>query len=105
MKSHFRRHPQGVTLQHCGGVRVFQQAAGTHYQLDVLAGLQEHFEESGQWFIKAVSGFARANDPHNAQARAQDFLLTYTRAPSDVRAKLEAMWEQAGLGGLPASEG
>ena len=78
-----------------------QGAASTYSQLGVLAGVQERFRESGEWLIKSLTAFQRANDPHYAQQAASNFLVAYGRASDDDMAKLRAMWEQAGLGPFP----
>ena len=73
----------------------------TYAQLGVLAGGQERLRESGEWLIKGLKVFRRANDPHYAQQAARDFLVIYGRASDDDKAELRRMWEQAGLGPLP----
>ncbi len=66
-----------------------------------IAGGQERFRESGEWLIKGLAAFRRANDPHQAQTVASNFLVFYGRASNDDKAALLTMWEQAGLGPFP----
>ncbi len=76
-------------------------SAITYGQLGVLAGVQERFRESGEWLVKSLKVFRRANDPHYAQHVVSNFLATYGRASDGDKAELRRMWEQAGLGPLP----
>ena len=80
-------------------------AAKTYGQLGILASLQERFEESGQWLMKCCAGFANCNDADNVQQAATNFMVLYRQAPPDARAKLAAMWREAGLGELPQTPG
>ena len=66
-----------------------------------LAGLQEHYEQAGQLLVKAILAFVTSNDLHSAQAVVNNFLILQKRAGIDVRSKLKAMWEEAGLGPFP----
>ena len=79
-------------------------AATTYGQLGILAGMQDHFEASGKWLIKCISTFARCNVPNAAKRNAENFMTNYANAPSEIQAKLKAMWEEAGLGALPEVE-
>jgi len=76
-------------------------AASTCGQLGILAGLQQHWPEAGRWLIKSIRTLAACNDPHSAQRNTRNFLLFYRQAPAADRAKLKAMWQEAGLGDLP----
>ena len=76
-------------------------SAITYGQLGVLAGVQERFRESGEWLIKSLTVFRRANDPHNARGAASVFLGSYERASDKDKVELRAMWEQAELGPFP----
>jgi tetratricopeptide (TPR) repeat protein len=76
-------------------------AASTYGQLGVLAGRQGHFIDSGQWLIKAIVGFRRAKDPHRVRQTVQNFLVIYRNAPAADQGRLEALWNEAGLGPFP----
>ena len=76
-------------------------AAITYGQLGILAGRQRHFIDSGQWLIKATVAFHRTADPHLVRQAAQNFLVTYRKAPAADQARLEALWNEAGLGPFP----
>lgn len=79
-------------------------AASTYGQLGIVAGLQERYEESGQWLIKCIVTLARCNDAHGAQRSASNFMVFHGQAPAEVQAKLAAMWRDAGLGDLARPE-
>jgi len=76
-------------------------AASTYGQMGNIAGRQGHFEESGKWLIKSLRVFIRSNDPENAKKARNYFIVTYKTASDEEKAKLKAMWEEAGLGPLP----
>jgi hypothetical protein len=56
--------------------------------------------DSGQWVIKATLAFRRARD-HNARQTVEDFLVNYRNAPAADQARVEALWNEAGLGPFP----
>lgn len=76
-------------------------AAQTYTQLGILAGLADNYLESGQWFVKGAATFIKTDDKHEAQRSTQNFMITFGRASSADKAKLRAMWGQAGLGEFP----
>ncbi|NJM11385.1 MAG: hypothetical protein HC889_05420 [Synechococcaceae cyanobacterium SM1_2_3] len=76
-------------------------AAITYLQFGVLAGLQDHFLESGRWLIRAIVTFIHQQDAHFAKMSVDNFLITYRKAPLDIQAQLRQLWEEAGLGVLP----
>lgn len=67
-----------------------------------MAGLQERFEESAQWLIKSIQAFLNTNDPDGAKRNSANFLVFCRSAPPELQPKLKGMWENAGLGALPA---
>ena len=78
-------------------------AATTYGQLGNLAALEGSFEESGAWFIRAISTFRQTNDEHLAQRNIRNFQITHKHAPGEDQQKLEAQWRDAGLGEFPTS--
>ena len=76
-------------------------AASTYGQLGLLAGQQGNFVESGQWLIKACVSFRLTSDPVLAQQTVHILLVFYKRASAADRAKLRALWSEAGLGPFP----
>jgi tetratricopeptide (TPR) repeat protein len=76
-------------------------AASTYGQLGLLAGQQGNFVESCQWLIKACMSFQRTADPALTAQTVGNFLIFYKRASPADRAKLEALWSEAGLGPFP----
>jgi tetratricopeptide (TPR) repeat protein len=78
-------------------------AAMTYGQLGILAGLQENYEEAEHWLIKSILAFLNCNSPEAAQLGAHNFIIFYKKATPDIRAKLKAMWQEAGLPKLPES--
>ncbi|MBI2838416.1 MAG: tetratricopeptide repeat protein [Acidobacteria bacterium] len=70
-------------------------------QLGILAGLQQQYEESARWLIKSALAFARCSDQHGVRQGGGNFLVMVKTAPVDIRAKLVAMWRDAGLGEFP----
>jgi tetratricopeptide (TPR) repeat protein len=73
----------------------------TYWQLGLSAAEQGNFVESGRWLIKALVSFQRTADPALAAQAVRDFLRSYKRASATDRAKLEALWSEAGLGPFP----
>jgi hypothetical protein len=57
--------------------------------------------DSGQWLIKAIVAFHRARDPHNMRRAVHEFLLPDKAAPAADQVKLEALWNEGGLGPFP----
>ena len=57
--------------------------------------------ESGQWLIKACVSFRLTSDPVLAQQTVHILLVFYKRASAADRAKLRALWSEAGLGPFP----
>ena len=78
-------------------------AASTYHDLGVIAGLQNHFVESGRWLVRAIIGFSHQQDTHYAKITVDIFLIIYRQAPPDDQAKLRQIWEEAGLGAFPES--
>jgi len=63
-----------------------------------VAALQEHYEQAGQFLLEVIVRSVSNNDLHSAQMAARNFCTAHKQAGADVRAKLKAMWENAGLG-------
>jgi hypothetical protein len=73
---------------------------------DLTRELQWYLEtflvvDSGQWVNKATVAFRRARDHHNARQAVRNFLVNYRDAPAADQVKLEALWNEAGLGPFP----
>lgn len=71
-----------------------------------MRGLQWYLEtflivDSGQWVIKATLAFRRARDHPNARQAVQNFLFFHKAALAGDQARLEALWNEAGLGPFP----
>ncbi|MEH6876358.1 MAG: hypothetical protein V7849_18410, partial [Candidatus Competibacter sp.] len=75
-------------------------AASTYSGLGVLAGVQNHFVESGRWLVRAIVGFSHQHDSHEIERNVNNFLIIYKEAPPADQAQLRQMWEEAGLGPL-----
>jgi len=78
--------------------KIKHDAAMTHGQFGVLVGLQECFEESGKWMIKAILLFSKCNAQSEVQLNANNFQILYNQSSPETQVKLKAMWESAGLG-------
>jgi hypothetical protein len=78
-------------------------AASTYSGLGNIAGRQNHFLESGRWLVRAIVGFTRQHDPHDAETCVNNFMIFYRQAPPDDQAALRQIWEEAGLGAFPES--
>ncbi|MGB7592465.1 MAG: hypothetical protein WBO19_14615, partial [Terriglobia bacterium] len=57
--------------------------------------------DSGQRLIKAIVVFRHAKDPHLVRQSVHNFLLFHQAALAADQAKLEALWNEAGLGPFP----
>ena len=77
-------------------------AASTYHQLGSIAEEQRDFAQAGQWLIRSIVICLRYNDHYHLQMATQNFLRCYAQAPPAVQATLKALWENAGLGPLPA---
>ena len=75
-------------------------AAISYGQLGKLAAVQESYQQAGRWFLKAHQIFRRL-DPRYAKLSANGFLDVHQQADEATRAKLKAIWKEAGLGELP----
>jgi tetratricopeptide (TPR) repeat protein len=75
-------------------------AAITCNQLGALAIEQRRYVEAGGFFLKAYLTFARERDQHLMTQTASNFRATHHLAPAIEKAKLSAMWAEAGLGAL-----
>ena len=75
----------------------------TYHQLgQQLPEEQRDFAQAGQWYMRSIVIFLRYNDRYSLRIAAQSFLRCYAQAPPAVQATLKALWENAGLGPLPA---
>jgi tetratricopeptide (TPR) repeat protein len=79
--------------------------AMTSDALGALALDQGDYEEAGAWFLKALLGFSRDRDHGRSSRSKAHFLSAYSRASDDVKARLRAKWNEAGLGPFPAIPG
>jgi tetratricopeptide (TPR) repeat protein len=79
-----------------------QGVASTYHQLGLIAQQQRDFAQAGQWYVRSIVIFLRYNDRYNLRVAAQSFLRCYAQALPAVQATLKALWEDAGLGPLPA---
>jgi tetratricopeptide (TPR) repeat protein len=77
-------------------------AASTYHQLGNIALNQRDFAQAGQWLMRSIVICLRYNDRYHLQMVEQNFLNCYAQAPPAVQATLKALWEDAGLGPLPA---
>ena len=77
-------------------------AAMTYHHLGIIAEAQRDFVQAGQWYMRSIVIFLRYNDRYSLRITAQNFLRCYTQAPPAIQAPLKALWENAGLGPLPA---
>jgi tetratricopeptide (TPR) repeat protein len=76
-------------------------AASTYGELGSLAAMAGKHLEGGQWLLRCIVAFLKANDQHAAQRNARSFMILIGRASAVDRAKLRAMWQEAGFGTLP----
>ena len=72
-------------------------AASAYAQLGVVAAASRRFADASLWLVRASGSFAACNDLHHAQQAMGIFIAAYVEAPPDERAKMRAIWEQAGL--------
>ena len=79
-----------------------QGAASTYHQLGMIAEEQRDFAQAGQQYTRSIVVFLRSNDRYSLRIAAQSFLRCYAQAPPDDQTTLKALWENAGLGPLPA---
>ena len=79
-------------------------AANTYGQLGILAGLRGQYVECGRWLIKGIQKFGQCHDPAGAQQSAHNFMIAHGRATPEDQARLKEMWQDAGLGELPAGD-
>jgi tetratricopeptide (TPR) repeat protein len=77
-------------------------AASTYHQLGIIAQEQRDSAQAGQWYIRSIVIYLRYNDRYSLRIAAQSFLRCYAQAPPAIQATLKALWENAGLGPLPA---
>ena len=77
-------------------------AAITYGQLGILAALQGAFEDAGRLLVRCIKTFHSCNDPESAARNTKTYLICYQYADDDngTRAKLTAIWQEAGLGDL-----
>ncbi len=73
-------------------------AASTYGAFGVVNLTQQRWVDAMGWFLKAVQGFLQAGDQYRAQVMLQAFPMLYLSASQDDRAKIEQMWNEAGLG-------
>ncbi len=76
-------------------------AASTYGQLGIIAGLQRRFVESAEWLIKCAQSFKRCSDPYSADGNTRNFALFLGAAPPADKARMQKLWQEAGLGDLP----
>jgi tetratricopeptide (TPR) repeat protein len=77
-------------------------AASTYQNLGIIAATQRDFVQAGQWMMRSIVIYVRYNDGYHLQMAARNFLHCYAQAPPAVQPPLKALWEDAGLGPLPA---
>jgi len=77
-------------------------AASTYHQLGRIAQEQRDFAQAGQWLMRSIVICLRYDDRYHLQMVARNFLRCYAQAPPTVQTTLKALWEDAGLGPLPA---
>lgn len=69
-------------------------------QLGNLAGMQNKFEDCGNWLVRSILTFVKSEDSRNAAHMAESFLHHLRQAPMKEQDKLRAMWHTVGLGRL-----
>jgi Mrp family chromosome partitioning ATPase len=80
-----------------------QEVARTCMRLAQIASIQMQFSEAGQWLARGIVVATRhdAGDALNLSKAGRSLALhVYESAPAVEQAKLQAMWEAAGLGNL-----
>ena len=79
-------------------------AASTYGQLGILAGLHEDYPAAGQWLVRCLKAFGTGSDQAGVERNTHNLLIFYGQAAADDRARIQAMWREAGLGEFPTDD-
>jgi hypothetical protein len=63
------------------------------------------FVTAGSWYIRGIGIFICYQDQYHLQVARENFMYCYQAASLEERAKIKALWEQAGLGLFLFDEG
>lgn len=107
--AHQQRDLAAASVGYKKALAVFEKLEGkedariAYGLLGDLATIQGNLEEAARWFVKAIASLRHTRDPNDIQHKASRNLgVIYHRASADLRHKLHAIWEAAGIGPFPA---